>query len=53
MPAPATTRPRTRRIWALTTMFGVAAVVLAADAISKAQVLARLPVTRPSACSTG
>jgi signal peptidase II len=41
--APATTRPRTRRIWALTTMFCVAVVVLAADAISKAQVLAKLP----------
>jgi signal peptidase II len=40
---PATTRPRTRRIWALTTMFCVAVVVLAADAISKAQVLAKLP----------
>ncbi|MGD0239333.1 MAG: signal peptidase II [Streptosporangiaceae bacterium] len=38
-----TARPGTRRIRALTTMFGVAAVVLAADAISKAQVLDRLP----------
>jgi signal peptidase II len=36
-------RPGTRRIWALTTMFCVAVVVLAADAISKAQVLAKLP----------
>ena len=36
-------RPRTRRIWALTIMFCVAVVVLTADAISKAQVLARLP----------
>ncbi len=35
--------PRTRRIWVLTTMFCVAVVVLAADAISKAQVLAKLP----------
>jgi signal peptidase II len=34
---------RTRRIWALTVMFCVAVVVLAADAISKQQVLARLP----------
>ena len=34
---------RTRRIWALTVMFCVAVVVLTADAISKAQVLARLP----------
>jgi signal peptidase II len=33
---------RARRIWTLTVMFGVAVVVLAADAISKAQVLARL-----------
>ena len=40
---PDTSRPRTRRIWALTTMFCVAVVVLAADAISKAQVLAKLP----------
>jgi signal peptidase II len=36
-------RPGTRRIWALTTMICVAAVILAADAISKAQVLDRLP----------
>ena len=36
-------RLRTRRIWALTVMFCVAVVVLAADAISKQQVLARLP----------
>jgi signal peptidase II len=36
-------RPRTRRIWALTVMFCVAAIVLAADAISKQVVLARLP----------
>jgi signal peptidase II len=34
---------RTRRIWALTVMFCVAVSVLAADAISKQQVLARLP----------
>jgi len=34
---------RTRRIWALTVMFCVAVVVLAADAISKQLVLARLP----------
>ena len=34
---------RTRRIWALTVMFCVAVLVLAADAISKQQVLARLP----------
>jgi Signal peptidase (SPase) II len=32
-----------RRIWSLTVMFCVAVVVLTADAISKAQVLARLP----------
>ncbi len=36
-------RERARQIWAFTAMFGVAVVVLAADAISKAQVLARLP----------
>ena len=36
-------QPRTRRIWALTVMFSVAVVVLAADAISKQVVLARLP----------
>jgi len=36
-------RPGARRIWALTTMICVAAVILAADAISKAQVLDRLP----------
>jgi signal peptidase II len=36
-------RPRTRRIWALTVMFCVAVIVLAADAISKQLVLARLP----------
>ena len=40
---PDTSRPGTRRIWALTTMFCVAVVVLAADAIAKAQVLAKLP----------
>ena len=34
---------RTRRIWALTVMFSVAVIVLAADAISKQQVLATLP----------
>ena len=34
---------RTRRIRALTVMFCVAVIVLAADAISKQQVLARLP----------
>ena len=34
---------RVRRIWALTVMFCVAAAVLTADAISKAQVLDRLP----------
>ena len=34
---------RTRRIWALTVMFCVAVIVLTADAISKQQVLARLP----------
>ncbi len=34
---------RTRRIWALTVMFCVAVIVLAADTISKQQVLARLP----------
>ena len=33
---------RTRRIWALTVMFCVAVIVLTADAISKAQVLAKL-----------
>ena len=33
----------TRRIWALTVMFGVAVIVLTADAISKQLVLARLP----------
>jgi signal peptidase II len=33
---------RTRRIWALTVMFCVAVIVLAADAISKQQVLATL-----------
>jgi signal peptidase II len=37
-----TDRPRPRRIWVLAIMFGVAAMVLAADAISKAQVLTRL-----------
>jgi signal peptidase II len=42
-----TARPGTRRIRALTTMFGVAAAVLAADAISKAQVLDRLPGQPP------
>ncbi len=36
-------RLRARQIWAFTAMFSVAVVVLAADAISKAQVLARLP----------
>jgi len=36
-------RPRARRIRALAVMSCVAAAVLAADAISKAQVLARLP----------
>ena len=36
-------RLRSRRIWALTTMSCVAVVVLAADAISKALVLSRLP----------
>ena len=36
-------RPRTRRIWALTVMLCVAGIVLAADVISKQQVLARLP----------
>ena len=36
-------RQRTRRIWALTVMFCVAVIVLAADAISKQVVLARLP----------
>jgi signal peptidase II len=36
-------RLRARRIWAFTAMFCVAVVVLTADAISKAQVLARLP----------
>ena len=35
-------QPRVRRIWALTVMFSVAAAVLTADAISKAQVLGRL-----------
>jgi signal peptidase II len=34
---------RTRRIWALTVMFCVAVIVLTADAISKQQVLSRLP----------
>ena len=34
---------RVRRIWALTVMFCVAAAVLTVDAISKAQVLDRLP----------
>ncbi len=34
---------RVRRIWALTVMFCVAAAVLTADAISKAQVLDKLP----------
>jgi signal peptidase II len=38
-----TARARTRRIWALTIMICVAVVILAADAISKAQVLDRLP----------
>ena len=38
---------RTRRIWALTVMFCVAVLVLAADAISKQQVLARLTGHRP------
>jgi signal peptidase II len=38
-----TARPRTRRIWALTTMICVAVVILAADVISKALVLNRLP----------
>jgi signal peptidase II len=37
----------TRRIWALTVMFCVAVAVLTADAISKAQVLARLPGHAP------
>jgi len=41
--AAAAARPRTRRVRALATMIGVAVVVLAADAISKAQVLGRLP----------
>ena len=44
--APMITDPaelRTRRIWALTVMFCVAVIVLTADAISKQQVLARLP----------
>ncbi len=36
-------RLRARRIWALTVMFCVAGAVLAADAISKAQVLGKLP----------
>ena len=36
-------RLRTRRIWALTVMFCVAVLVLTADAISKQQVLTRLP----------
>ena len=36
-------RLRTRRIWALTVMFCVAVIVLTADAISKQQVLTRLP----------
>jgi len=36
-----------RRIWSLTVMFCVAVVVLTADAISKAQVLARLPGRPP------
>ena len=36
-------RRQTRRNWALTVMFCVAVAVLTADAISKAQVLARLP----------
>jgi signal peptidase II len=36
-------RLQARRIWSLTIMFCVAIVVLTADAISKAQVLARLP----------
>jgi signal peptidase II len=35
-------QPRAPRIWALTVMFSVAAAVLAADAISKAQVLGSL-----------
>jgi signal peptidase II len=34
---------RTRRIWALTVMICVAVIVLAADSISKQQVLTRLP----------
>jgi signal peptidase II len=38
---------RSRRIWPLTVMFCVAVVVLAADVISKARVLARLPGHQP------
>ena len=44
---------RARRIWALTVMFCVAVAVLTADAISKAQVLAKLPGTRRSGCCDG
>ena len=40
-------QPRVRRIWALTVMFSVAAAVLTADAISKAQVLGRLTGHQP------
>lgn len=40
-------RLRARRIWSLAIMFCVAIAVLAADAISKAQVLARLPGHQP------
>jgi signal peptidase II len=38
---------RRRRIWALTVMFCVAVIVLTADAISKQQVLTRLPAHPP------
>jgi signal peptidase II len=41
-------QPRTRRIWSLAIMFCVAIAVLTADAISKAQVLARLPGHPPA-----
>ncbi len=40
-------RQRARRIRALTVMFGMAAIVLAADAISKALVLRKLPAHSP------
>jgi signal peptidase II len=40
-------RLRARRIRALTVMFGVAAIVLAADAVSKALVLQKLPGRPP------